>query len=144
MRYQILQRSGQESKHNTACWNQEEYLGFGAAAHSYYNNTRFSNIENLEEYMKNIEDNLSDKNVVIQETQDFDSKAKEYMMLKLRTLEGVDISEFKRKFNNTPIILFGFELKELVEQELVEIDLDRIFITNKGLDFANKVFEKFI
>ena len=31
-----------ESKHNLNCWYQEEYLGFGIAAHSYLKNKRFS------------------------------------------------------------------------------------------------------
>ena len=30
-------KKGFESKHNLNCWNQEEYLGFGTAASSYYN-----------------------------------------------------------------------------------------------------------
>lgn len=44
-------KQGYESKHNTSCWNQEEYIGFGLAAHSYINNTRYSNTENLENYI---------------------------------------------------------------------------------------------
>ena len=35
-------KRGFESKHNMDCWNQEEYIGFGIAAHSYINNKRFS------------------------------------------------------------------------------------------------------
>lgn len=30
-------KEGYESKHNTNCWEQEEYLGFGVASHSYIN-----------------------------------------------------------------------------------------------------------
>ena len=35
---------GFESKHNMNCWNQNEYLGFGVAAHSYFNNKTLSEI----------------------------------------------------------------------------------------------------
>ena len=31
-------KKGYESKHNLDCWNQKEYMGFGASAHSYTNN----------------------------------------------------------------------------------------------------------
>lgn len=44
-------KQGYESKHNMSCWNQEEYIGFGLAAHSYINNTRYSNTENLDNYI---------------------------------------------------------------------------------------------
>lgn len=43
-------KPGFESKHNTDCWDQKEYIGFGLAAHSYINNIRYSNTEILELY----------------------------------------------------------------------------------------------
>ena len=45
---------GKESRHNLNCWNQEEYIGFGVAAHSYLNGIRFSNTINVEEYIQHI------------------------------------------------------------------------------------------
>ena len=36
------------------------------------------------------------------------------------------------------------ELQKLVEAELLEVDLDTIRLTNKGLDFANLVWEEFV
>ena len=38
-----------ESKHNLNCWNQEEYVGFGIASHSYIDGVRFCNTSNLDE-----------------------------------------------------------------------------------------------
>ena len=43
------------SKHNVDCWNQREYIGFGVSASSYENNIRYRNIDSIEEYIKNIE-----------------------------------------------------------------------------------------
>ena len=42
------------------------------------------------------------------------------------------------------IYLFRNELNKLVNQELIEIDLNNIRLTNKGLDLANIVWEEFI
>ena len=138
-------KKGFESKHNLSCWNQEEYIGFGLAAHSYINKMRISNIDNLEEYIYNIENNDFDKNVVLQEKeQSFENQAKEYMMLGLRKIDGVSISEFEQKFQIHPLFYFRFEIAKLEEQDLVEVDLDNIRLTKKGLDFANIVFEEFI
>ena len=74
---------GFESKHNLDCWNQEEYLGFGISAHSYFNNKRYSNTSNLDEYIRNISNGEFEKNTEVHEIQTEESKMKEYMMLRI-------------------------------------------------------------
>ena len=126
-----------ESKHNNNCWDQKEYIGFGLASHSYINKKRYSNSENLEEY-------ISNNKIAIHEEQDELSERKEYMILGLRKIKGVSISEFERKFRINPLFYFRFEISKLVEEDLIEVDLDNIKLTDKGLDLANQVFEEFI
>ena len=133
-------REGYKSKHNMNCWNQEEYLGVGLSAHSYINNIRYSNTSNLAEYLNNAFDEIYE----VEEKQKIEDKIKEYMILKLRTIEGVKISEFEQKFGINPLLAFRFEIEKLVNQDLIEIDLDSIILTQKGLDFANIVYEEFI
>lgn len=137
-------KQGKESKHNLACWNQKEYLGFGLAAHSYLENTRYSNTEDIEEYMKNIELGKLTKNRILHETQTEEDKRKEYMLLGLRKIEGVSISKFKEKFVQNPLFLFRKELNRLVEEKLITVELDQIKLTPKGLDLANIVWEEFV
>ena len=146
-------KRGFESKHNLDCWNQKEYIGFGLAAHSYFNNTRYSNTENLKQY---IHYNINNLNVVgvapqgdpqiriIHEIQNKESKMKEYCMLGLRKLEGVKISEFKNKFIDNPIYLYKNGLNKLLNEGLIEVEGDTIKLTNKGIDLANIVWEEFI
>lgn len=137
-------KKGKESKHNLNCWNQDEYLGFGIAAHSYFGDVRFSNIINVEEYLKNIKEKKLENNIEINEIQDKPSKMKEFMMIGFRKINGISISEFERKFEINPLFYFRFEIEELVNKDLIEVDLDNIKLTKKGLDFANIVFEEFI
>lgn len=137
-------KKGYESKHNLDCWNQKEYIGIGIAAHSYTNGIRYSNIENLEQYIKNYEEDNTEENLVFHEKQDMESMQKEYMLLGLRKIEGVSIQEFKIKFVANPVFLYHAQLEKLVNEELLEIDGDRIKLTNKGLDLANIVWEEFV
>ena len=137
-------KKGLQSKHNMNCWNQEEYIGFGINAHSYIGNKRFYNIIDLENYIKNIEGNSFEKNVFVDEIQNEEDIKKEYMMLGLRKIEGVSIQEFKNKFVENPIYIFNKELDKLVEKKLVEVDLDKIRLTSKGIDFANIVWAEFV
>ena len=137
-------KEGYVSKHNSDCWKQKEYIGIGAAAHSYLNDTRYSNKESIEEYVSNINDDSFDKNIIIHERQTTESKQKEYMLLGLRKLEGVSIREFKKKFGQNPIFIYHKELEKLVNEELLEVDGDDIRLTDKGLDLANLVWEEFV
>ena len=137
-------KKGYESKHNMNCWLQKEYLGFGVAAHSYFDNKRYCNTNSIKEYCKNIQEGNLIKNRTICEIQTEEDKQKEYMLLGLRKIEGVNIQEFKNKFTQNPIYLFRKELEKLVQQELVEIDLNQIKLTTQGLDLANLVWEEFV
>ena len=68
---------------------------------------------------------------------------KEFMILGLRKIDGVSIQKFKNKFEENPLYLFRTELKKLVEEKLININLDEIKLTNKGIDFANLVWQEF-
>ena len=139
-----LAKLGFESKHNLDCWKQKEYIGFGLAAHSYIGKKRFCNISKLEQYIENVENSNFDKNIIIQEVQTKEDMMKEYMILGLRKIEGIKISEFEKNFCENPIMIFKEELNKLVSDGLIIIDGDVIKISNKGLDLANLVWEEFI
>ena len=137
-------KKGYESKHNINCWNQKQYFGFGAAAHSYRDITRYSNTDKIEEYIRNVKSERLDRNRIIHEVQKEYDTEKEYMLLGLRKINGVKISEFKLKFGKNPIYLFRNELKKLTDEKLISIDEDNIRLTNRGIDLANLVWEEFV
>ena len=138
-------KSGYESKHNVNCWKQEEYIGFGLNAHSYFNGKRYTNTPDIDEYIKNINAKKYSKNVIVEEeNREKEQIMKEYMMLSLRRIEGVSISEFQRKFATNPLFYFSIQMDALQKKELIEVDLDNIKLTKKGLDFANIVFQEFV
>ena len=131
---------GKQAIHNTNCWEQKEYLGFGVAAHSYFDMKRFSNTDSLHKYLSEGFENIK----IIDEVQNIEEQEKEFMMLGLRKIDGVGIDAFKNKFGKNPIFLFRKEIQKLVEQGLLEVDLNQIRLTRKGLDLANIVWEEFV
>ena len=162
-------KPGFESKHNMNCWEQKQYVGFGVAAHSYVNGVRYANTTDLKEYLnvdkskkngnvKSMENKIKNENKIgkenekvgfknvriIEEIQNKLDMEKEFMMLGLRKLDGISISKFEQKFGENPIYLFRNELQKLVEEDLLEVDLDDIKLTSKGLDLANLVWEEFV
>lgn len=137
-------KQGYASKHNVNCWDQKEYIGIGISAHSYRDITRYSNTENLAEYIRNIKNEKLERNKIIHEIQKEDDLKKEYMLLGLRQIDGIKISKFKEKFGDNPIYLFREELKKLTDEKLISVDEDRIKLTNRGIDLANLVWEEFV
>ena len=133
-----------ESKHNTNCWKQKQYIGLGTSAHSYLNKKRYSNTNNIEEYIKNIQENNISKNITIHEEQTEESTMDEYMLLGLRMVQGININEFKQKFKTDPTIKYKKILEKLQKENLIQITKTSIKLTKQGIDFGNIVWEEFI
>ncbi len=133
-----------ESKHNTNCWKQKQYIGLGISAHSYLNKKRYSNTNNIEEYIKNIQESNISKNITIHEEQTEESTMNEYMLLGLRMIQGININEFKQKFKIDPTIKYKETLEKLQKENLIQITKTSIKLTKQGIDFGNIVWEEFI
>lgn len=86
-------KKGYESRHNMKYWTGAEYLGFGAAAHSYIGSVRYGNIADIQAYTENI---FSGENIVeqVEKINTFE-QASEYLMLGLRTVHGISEEEYR-------------------------------------------------
>lgn len=75
------------SRHNTSYWQQESYLGIGAAAHSFDGKSRQWNISHIKRYI----DSLNDGNLLF-EKEELSNRDlfNEYLMTNFRTMWGVD------------------------------------------------------
>lgn len=137
-------KKGYESIHNLNCWNQNEYIGFGVASHSYTDNIRYSNIESIEQYIENYKQNKQENNIIFHEKQNEQSKMMEYIMLNLRKIKGINICEFKKVFKDDVMNIFGEKISKLHNQKLIKISRSNIALTIKGLDLANIVWQEFV
>ena len=146
IQYEIsnFSKQGYESRHNLDCWRQNEYIGMGVAAHSYTDGCRYSNIDNIKKYIKNYEEGKPEDNIIIHEVQDKTSMAKEFILLALRTIKGLNINEFNEKFGYDVRKGFSNELEKLLNTGLININDTNIFLTSKGLDLANVVWKEFV
>ena len=130
------------SKHNLNYWNQGMYLGIGAAASSFFAGTRYTNIKDIDRYIEGI---LNNSNIKI-ESEDLDKLdlMKEYVILKLRLEEGLSMNQFKKRFECDIFSIFKKEINSLSENKLIQLKGDNIFLTKRGKEVANIVWEQFI
>lgn len=133
-------KPGKQSRHNMKYWNCEEYLGFGAAAHSYFGGTRFSFVKNAGMYVQAIEQPDSEINITeINETVDESERIGEYIMLRLRLRAGIDDREFRKRFGRSFFSMYGTKLAKYVTGGYA-IRTDRVFaLTPKGLFVSNYI-----
>ncbi|MEH7109573.1 radical SAM family heme chaperone HemW [Bacillus sp. JJ1764] len=135
-------KKGYESKHNLTYWNNENYFGFGAGAHSYLGEVRRSNIGPIKKYM----DTLLNSQLPVFETHKVSTgeQMEEEMFLGLRKAKGVSIQRFMEKFDRDPRVLFKKELADLVEKQWIKMTEDEIYLTKKGRLLGNEVFQSFL
>ena len=136
-------KNGFESKHNLNYWTQGSYLGFGVNASSFFLGTRYTNVSKIDSYIEM----AKNFNVIAKQKEELNKLdlMKEYMILNLRLSSGVNINKFKKKFDVDVYSLFGSELKELCDLNLLVLKNDDTFVlTKRGTEVANIVWEKFI
>ncbi|MDR0970942.1 MAG: radical SAM family heme chaperone HemW [Bacteroidales bacterium] len=119
------------SKHNMIYWLREEYLGLGAASHSFDGNKRRWNPSSIKDYIVGVntnsifyeEETLSDKD-----------KYNEYIMLSLRIKEGISPKKILEEFSPEFYRHFLFQVKGLVDDKLLEINpkTKNYILTKKG------------
>ncbi|MBE5744241.1 MAG: radical SAM family heme chaperone HemW [Clostridiales bacterium] len=143
-RYEVsnFSKVGFESKHNKNYWQRGEYLGVGVGASSFIENRRFTNTESIDEYVHAILNNKVAE-VFSEDVVGDDAKA-EYVMLALRTSDGVNLQAYKNTFNSD--FTFDFinsikkNLKYLnVTEKTVKIKDDYLYVQNTILvDFISE------
>ncbi len=140
-RYEVSNfcKKGRESRHNLNYWRRGEYIGFGVSASSHIKDVRLTNTFDLDEYFKCI---LSGKLPVIdREEIDLNGRKEEFIMLALRTVEGIDTAKYKKLFNAD----FFEEYKEAVEsvKDYLDISENRVKIKDEYLFVQNSIIISF-
>ena len=101
-------KKGKYSRHNMKYWMGGEYLGFGPDASSDFAGKRFSIVRSLPDYIVGIRSGGQ----VLRELQEIPrrERAGEYVMLRLRTVGGIEEEEYEKAF-----LLPFAPLKEVLE-----------------------------
>ncbi|MBN8250470.1 radical SAM family heme chaperone HemW [Priestia flexa] len=135
-------RSGYESLHNLTYWDNNDYYGIGAGAHSYIDGIRRSNIAPLKKYMQAVTetnhaylDEISVSKV---------ERMEEEMFLGLRKTNGVNKASFYEKYKVEMNEVFSEPIKEYTNKGLLEQTESSLRLTKKGRFLGNEVFQAFI
>lgn len=133
-------KEGFECRHNLKYWNCEEYLGLGPAAHSYYNERRFSFKRDIDAYIDAME-RPDLEHEILDECYDVkpSERVGEYVMLRMRLKEGLDSAEFAERFGMDFERMYGRYLKLYVQNGFMHHTGTRYAFTLKGMYVSNYI-----
>lgn len=125
-------KPGRESRHNLRYWNGQPYMGVGPAAHSDFGGCRYSYVRDLERYIRDV----GDESAILASCDRIspEERTEEYVMLRLRTANGIRKEEFPGDFQRMEEKMHRF-----VQQGWMRCDDGRWHLTPQGFLLSNRL-----
>jgi oxygen-independent coproporphyrinogen-3 oxidase len=130
-------KPGMRSRHNSSYWQGKPYFGFGPSAHAFNGkNTRRWNIANNALYIKSIEENIIPfEEEILTEHQ----QVNEFLMISLRTTEGIDLQKMTELFGEKYLIPLMKTTERFINSGTVVNVNNHLQLTAKGKFLADGI-----
>ncbi len=129
-------RPGFHSRHNSSYWHEVEYIGIGAAAHSYNKVSRSWNVSDIRKYIEGIENGNS---IFESETLDLHTRYDDLITTALRTREGIDLEHMHQEYGDELYQYLLKESKRFVDEALMKIENNHLSLTRKGIFISDNI-----
>lgn len=130
-------RGGRESKHNCKYWRLDEYLGLGLAAHSDFGGKRLENTRDMERYLGG--EWLEAASEISNSEREF-----EFLMLGLRTADGISKSEFLARFGVGFDEKYGKRVEKFKKMGYFCEKGDALALTERGFEVSNAILTEIL
>lgn len=127
-----------ESKHNLNYWDNNNYYGFGAAAHGYTDGKRYSNKSNIKNYIENPIEHESTHTLTQQE------KLEEEIFLGFRKMSGINIYNINKKYNIDFLEKYSATLNKYTSLKYLSETNTGFKLTDNGILLGNLILSEFI
>lgn len=128
---------GKECRHNLNYWHCGNYIGLGAAAHSHIGDTRWSNCNDLHEYIRRLSGIKSA--IAFEEKLDQKMMAEELVLMSLRLREGLNLKLYKKISGKNMLQKKSAMVNQLIENGLIELAGDQLRLTAEGFLLADQI-----
>jgi oxygen-independent coproporphyrinogen-3 oxidase len=129
-------KPGFHSRHNSNYWNGEKYIGIGPSAHSYNKESRQFNLSNNSLYIKALSKDQLPFEI---EPLSREDQINEYLLTKLRTLEGVNLDKLKRQFDFDVMAVYKDYIDMIIHAGHAVIEERYLRLTRTGRLLADKI-----
>jgi oxygen-independent coproporphyrinogen-3 oxidase len=143
---------GRQCKHNLIYWQNREYLGLGAGAHSHLNGMRFSAVLLPNRYIDLVAESAqpdadgatSMRHLVGGEQVDAETAMADTLILGLRLTDGVDLQAFATRHGRTVDDLHGPLIAEFISYGVLERTERSLRLTPRGRLLSNELFQRLL
>lgn len=141
-RYEVsnFAKDGFTSRHNLNYWRRGEYIGLGVAASSFIDGRRFTNTYSVDEYINDVILNRAAE--VSSEKIEGKENNFEFIMLGLRTTDGVDLKAYEKEFGTDLLS----DYKKAIEKngKYLDISEERLKVKDEFLYVENGILTDFM
>lgn len=136
MQYEIsnFAKKGFEGRHNLKYWHDEQYLGFGPSAHSFFRGRRFFYPRSLKDYEASVCPTSDGEG----------GDAEEYLMLGLRLSEGISLEKYEKRFGQPLPEKTLKTARELEKHGLMSVTEKGFSLTRQGFLLSNEIISRLI
>lgn len=127
---------GKPSIHNTGYWTARPFIGFGPSAFSYWEGSRFRNVENLSKYLRALKEKESP--IDFSEKLEPEAHTRELLVIELRLLKGVDLHKFNLDSETKKTI------ETLIQEGFLTLHQSILKMTEKGILFYDTLASELI
>ena len=130
-------RPGCECRHNLIYWRNLPYVGVGPSAVGCLQGRRYKNVADVSGYIRLMDERGHAE--VESEMVSGQALMHEMILMQLRLVAGLSISDFHRRTGLDPLTLFDAALDHLVNLDLVHVSDTHIALTSAGRLVADSV-----
>jgi oxygen-independent coproporphyrinogen III oxidase len=128
-------KPGWRSRHNSSYWQRKKYLGLGPSAHSFTGKARQWNVANNNIYIDSI-----NKGIIPFEKEELTvvQQLNEFIMISLRTIEGIKLQTISDEFQVTSKEVFD-KSRKFIESGLIKFENNSLILTKEGKLLADGI-----
>lgn len=144
-------KPGHPCRHNLQYWRNLPYIGLGPGAHGYADGVRYSTILSPQRYIKALQN--TDARFTFPQTPaidqavtvDREAEIAETLIMGLRlTQEGIDRGKFTQRFGVDLVDLHRPVIDKYVNYGLLQVEDEKVSITQRGRLLSNMIFRELV
>ena len=130
---------GYRSRHNSAYWQMNPYLGIGPSAHSFDGTSRQWNVSSNKKFINalNTGENFFEKEELSQ-----NDRYNDYVMVSLRTTEGISLKYIEENFGANFVNYCIMNAEKFIQSNKLKFDNNKIYLSYKGIQISNMIISE--
>ena len=130
---------GYRSRHNSAYWQINPYLGIGPSAHSFDGTSRQWNVSSNKKFINalNTGENFFEKEELSQ-----NDRYNDYVMVSLRTTEGISLKYIEENFGANFVNYCIMNAEKFIQSNKLKFDNNKIYLSYKGIQISNMIISE--